>query len=299
MRNLKNTKAITLVALIITIIVLLILATVSIALVMNGGIIGRADNSVKAYSNEEVTEQLKLAYAEYQMSRFTGNTDEFNNLLKTKLESIYGGGNVDIISSEENIVIKVNENGDSKFYEYNPNTSNTKELQKGINYNGKTPSEIQPGDDITIVTEKFKVFTVENNKIKAMPYYNITLTDNPIQSKNAGTTKFSNSNYWTQAEDTLNMSNSENCIGEIINSYKTTLKTLGANLEVRAARYSELSTSGISSNMRNPSKNGGFWLGSSANDYAIYRVSDTGSINSLRYGNDTQGVRPIIEIAIQ
>ena len=80
MKNLKNiwlvkqsarqANAITLVALIITIIVLLILAMVSISLVMNGGIIGRTDNSVKRYSDEEIQEKIKTAYAEYQMSQY-------------------------------------------------------------------------------------------------------------------------------------------------------------------------------------------------------------------------------------
>ena len=73
MSKLKNNKGITLVALIITIIVLLILATVSIRLVMNGGIIDKSKNAVDKYSNEEIMEQIKLAYQEYQMSQYTDN----------------------------------------------------------------------------------------------------------------------------------------------------------------------------------------------------------------------------------
>ena len=72
-KQLKQAKGITLVALIITIIVLLILAMVSINLVMNGGIIGKSKNAVDKYSEEEVMEQIKLAYQEYQMSQYTGN----------------------------------------------------------------------------------------------------------------------------------------------------------------------------------------------------------------------------------
>ena len=48
MSKLKNNSGITLVALIITIIVLLILAMVSIRLVMNVGIIDRAEKGTKA-----------------------------------------------------------------------------------------------------------------------------------------------------------------------------------------------------------------------------------------------------------
>ena len=69
----KSNKGITLVALIITIIVLLILAIVSIRLVMNGGIIDKSKNAVDKYSNEEIMEQIKLAYQEYQMSQYTDN----------------------------------------------------------------------------------------------------------------------------------------------------------------------------------------------------------------------------------
>ena len=61
----KSQKGITLVALIITIIVLLILAIVSIRLVMNGGIIDRAQRGTQAYSDAEVEEKIKTAYAEY------------------------------------------------------------------------------------------------------------------------------------------------------------------------------------------------------------------------------------------
>ena len=71
--KLKQEKGITLVALIITIIVLLILAMVSIRLVMNGGIIDKSKNAVDKYSDEEIMEQIKLAYQEYQMSQYTDN----------------------------------------------------------------------------------------------------------------------------------------------------------------------------------------------------------------------------------
>ena len=54
-------KGITLVALIITIIVLLILATVSISLVINNGILDKAQHGVDKYSEEEELEQIKLA----------------------------------------------------------------------------------------------------------------------------------------------------------------------------------------------------------------------------------------------
>ena len=75
--NFKNTKlntnrGITLVALIITIIILLILAMVSIRLVMNGGIIDKANKATQAYKESEIQEQIKLAYNEWQTARWDG-----------------------------------------------------------------------------------------------------------------------------------------------------------------------------------------------------------------------------------
>ena len=70
MKNFKNTNGITLVSLIITIVVLLILAIVSIRLIMNSGIIDKAEKGTQKYSAEEIQEKIKIAYAEYKMSEF-------------------------------------------------------------------------------------------------------------------------------------------------------------------------------------------------------------------------------------
>ena len=73
--KLKQTKGITLIALIITIIVLLILAMVSIRLIMNAGIIGKAQTATETYGIEEEKEQIKLAYADYQMAKESGEAN--------------------------------------------------------------------------------------------------------------------------------------------------------------------------------------------------------------------------------
>ena len=67
MKDLKNKNAITLLALIIAVIVLLILATVSISLVINSGILDHAQQGVNRYSEEEELEQIKLAVASAQL----------------------------------------------------------------------------------------------------------------------------------------------------------------------------------------------------------------------------------------
>lgn len=60
----KSEKGITLVALVITIIVLLILAGVTISLVLNNGLIDRAQNSVEQYDDKQKNEMQQLNHAE-------------------------------------------------------------------------------------------------------------------------------------------------------------------------------------------------------------------------------------------
>ena len=72
----RNTqKGITLIALIITIIVLLILAVVSIRLVMNDGILGKAESATTQYGTAEEQEQIKIGYADYQMAQASGEAN--------------------------------------------------------------------------------------------------------------------------------------------------------------------------------------------------------------------------------
>ena len=83
----KSKSAITLVALIITIIVLLILATVSISLVINNGILDKAQQGVDKNSEEEELEQIKLAVASAMLK---GNgfldTDNLNSELHERID---------------------------------------------------------------------------------------------------------------------------------------------------------------------------------------------------------------------
>ena len=77
-RYLKNTKAITLVALVITIIVLIILATVSIQLSLgDNGIFNRAKTAKEKYTNSQKDEEsewynkaIKIAYFNLEVRYF-------------------------------------------------------------------------------------------------------------------------------------------------------------------------------------------------------------------------------------
>lgn len=65
MKNLKNQKGITLVALVVTIIVLLILAGVSLSLVAGSdGILGKATNAVDKHQIATIKEKIELKIAE-------------------------------------------------------------------------------------------------------------------------------------------------------------------------------------------------------------------------------------------
>ena len=84
----KN-KGITLVGLIITIIVLLILATVSISLIINNGVLDKAQHGVDKYSEEEELEQIKLAVAS---ARLKGNGFLVMENLSNELEFNFENG---------------------------------------------------------------------------------------------------------------------------------------------------------------------------------------------------------------
>ena len=109
-------RGITLVALIITVIVLLILAIVSIRLVMNGGIIDRAERGTQAYSDSEVQEQIKLAYAEWQTAQWTSDAGDAATFVQGRLRTALNDNGLTV--TEANGVFKVTFSNGKK-YEYN------------------------------------------------------------------------------------------------------------------------------------------------------------------------------------
>lgn len=72
MRKIKNTKGITLIALVITVIVLLILAGVALTLILGQeGILTKTDESVSQYNKEEAQEAMNLKITSIQMKSYT------------------------------------------------------------------------------------------------------------------------------------------------------------------------------------------------------------------------------------
>ena len=168
--NLKSKNGITLVALIITIIVLLILAMVSIALVMNSGIITKSKTAVDKYSEEEIQEQIKLAYSEWQMGQYTGVTDDAPTFVQNKLNSIYGAGTVANVTAENGILTVELTNG--KTYTYNVTTGTAEKVAKWNDNgddtftNSETGTKVQIGDIVNYneLSNGAKSYTTDTTK---------------------------------------------------------------------------------------------------------------------------------------
>ena len=132
MRNtLKKEKAITLVALIITIIVLLILAIVSINLVMNGGIIGKAEHGKNKYLEAEIREQVNLAYNEWKMDNESGGTSNSKDIVENRMKDIYGEDAVNVANQGKGVFIQISKFG--KDYQYSLVNDGT--VKKSISLN--------------------------------------------------------------------------------------------------------------------------------------------------------------------
>ena len=302
MNKLKNKNGITLVALIITIIVLLILAMVSISLIMNSGIITKSKDSVDKYSKEEIGEQLKLAYSEYQMSQYTGTPID----IQAKLREIYGN---DVTATLANGKLTATIKGKKYDYDIATGTAGEHVYVDPFNYGeGKTKATVAAEDDISIGEEKFKVISNTSGTILAMPYYNLVTVAATGEVKQgpavdgtstAISSSFSTTKYWTQGADAIDMSDSRNNIQTYITAYQTTLEDMGAEgITVRAAKYSELHAEGVTPAMRNPSSTGDFWLGSGYSNYAynVWSVYSVGDFGNGYYGS-SYGVRPVVIIS--
>lgn len=280
----KKEKGITLISLVITIIVLLILAGVTIVtLTGDNGLLQKATIAKETNEEAEIKEQIRLIYQEYQLGQYTAMPTN----VETKLKELYGDINVsDVSVSNGRILATIKD----KLYCYNPEIGEVY-IDK-FNYGSKKRTTVEPNDDISIGTEKFKVLTNTNGTIVAIPYYDlvtVTATGEVKQgpevdgTSTAISSTFATSHYWTVGDDAIDMSNSLNNIQQYITAYKTTLEKLGVDgATVRAARRSELIASGVTDTMRNPGRNGGFWIGSdySGNYICVWWVTMYGGFRN-------------------
>ena len=134
--KIRKEGGITLVALIITIIVLLILAIVSIRLIMNGGIIDRAERGTQAYSEAEIQEQIKLAYSEWQTAQWTSEAGDAATFVQTRLRTALNDNGLTVTA--ENGVLTV-ELANGKTYTYNVTTGVASKVKTIAEYPDATP----------------------------------------------------------------------------------------------------------------------------------------------------------------
>lgn len=134
-RNTQN--GITLVALVITIIVMLLLSVVSINIMQNTGIISKSKESAGKYKEEEIKEQIKLAYSEWQISQYNGDTKDVEAFIQEKLREILGDESITVTENNGKITVITTVNGKEKGYEYDVSTGKV----EGYTYISKTTEE--------------------------------------------------------------------------------------------------------------------------------------------------------------
>ncbi len=318
--NLRNKKGITLIALVVTIIVLIILAGISISLVLgDNGIITKARDAKEKKGRAELIEKAKIDILDKETDNI-GNGIKKEELLTILNKYFEDVNNLEIPDdfSNSDITLKAKSNyggyKDIKLLEiYDGTINNNKESRSTICFLGKKAEDVNVGDDFTIGIrktrasnyEKFKVIKKEGTIIKAIPYYNITLTnEEPKQKGTAGVTNFSNEDISIADDGNINMTDEGNEVQKYIDAYKLTLEKLGAkNISTKIPTNDDFSE--VTALQRNPSQTGEFWIGSyqavsgGKRVRFIYADGTFGSENNYKttYKSTYQrGVRPLIEI---
>ena len=330
--KLKQQNAITLVALIITIIVLLILAMVSIRLVMNGGIIDRAQRGTKVYTAAEVQEQMKLAYSEWEVARWDGTAGDATAFVKARLLSTYGE-NLDQSSVKvENGTVTAKINGTA--YEYNIATGKSGEIKPQAL---STLTKDNYGDYIDLgqnvvgtsaTADDWRIlYNDKNGHVYAiladyLPNTNAAVTSSGLHVVD---NKTYNVNSTTSRQDLLDRLNSTTAWQSLIpEGLRSTCQVKGATTaEILMASYNEKYGTSLnytsSSYLRtNPNDNSssidtlympypgssgyngcyGYWLASPRAGYArdVWYVDNHGFANCNSYDNPNRGVCPVVSL---
>ena len=330
--NLREQKAITLVALIITVIVLLILAMVSIRLVMNGGIIDRANRGTQTYTAEEVQEQMKLAYSEWEVARWDGTAGDATVFVRTRLSQTYGENLDESSVKVENGKVTAKING--KTFEYNTSTGTAGEIKPQAL---STLTKDNYGDYIDLgqnvvgtpsTTDDWRIlYNDKNGHVYAILADYLPNTDAAVTSSGLHVVdnKTYNVNSKTSRQDLLDRLNSttawQSLIPEGLRSKcqvkgATTGEILmasynekyGTSLNYTSAPYLRTNPSDSSSSidtlyMPHPGSsdyNGcyGYWLASPLADhpYTVWYVRSNGDVNYDDYRDTDRGVCPVVSL---
>ena len=127
------------------------------------------------------------------------------------------------------------------------------------------------------------------------------------QSIRKGTTKFSNTNYWSSTVSSYPayVYDSNSTLYSYVENYKTYLSTLGVTpIEARLITYEELESLGCSGSDNSCSEAPEwvyattYWSGSAYGTGLVWIVGSDGNFVGINYGNDGSfGVRPVITIS--
>ena len=296
-KSLKSSNGITLIALVITIIVLLILAGISISMLSgDNSILQKATDAKQTSERAEAKEQAQIDIMAWITDKTANHQD--SSLDDNKIKEILTDKSYVKEAKATSFITKKGEYEIPYSELYTKNLVSTTE----INYGSKTAQTVAEGDDITIGTERFKVLKNDGTTIQAIPYYNITLTDEPVQSPDAGTIYFGDiyGDNFLGDYISVNMSGENIAVQKYIIAYQKHFQKLG--LTNISTRIIDFNNDSFSENINfNPSQTGKYWIGTQWNmgeNAYILVVLENGDVSEEYTSFDSGvGVRPLIEIS--
>ena len=243
-KELKGTKAITLIAMVISILVLLILAGVSLALVVGEtGITQRAVTAKKTYDIAGAKEQVELLVegyiGDYYGKKYTSGeavSQDIGTYVAAQLASDTTVGDYTLETSEANVTLK---KGEETVAKGKINASGGLDWSNGTEIkvalikvsDSSSAKDASVGEEVKVGDEHFYVINTDENMLTLLAKYNLATTPN-------GTTAcaFSNSNYW--ASDWVSGTEMDlNTYEETYDTEMPNTETVGNNAMLRARKY--------------------------------------------------------------
>ena len=161
------------------------------------------------------------------------------------------------------------------------------------------------GSEICIGSECFYVIDSDNDDVYLFAKNNITLTNIPVQSTDAGTINYSSDEYWSDPVESWSyVYNNKSKIFSYIENYKSSLISSGLSISnARLISYEELENLGCY-DMDGSCEfsdydwlySTNYWTGSTRDWYQILCININSSFSFISYNNSAYGIRPVILI---